>query len=1572
MATNEIGFKRTKICFNNITQDGAVCKNPKITFEGASDCVSIACELENNCWEVQVVDGCDLDCFYVTVDCEDCGKCPPVRKKICLCDTSDDCDECSFCSPDGFCTELCPNSICDGGDCVECITNNDCPCNLECVQGECKCPGDKPFLDAKGCCVECNTDNECQGCDVCVGGDCVPKQCPPNQLLNPINCNCSECITNSDCGGANECCVGGDCLCCAGYYRDPATGNCIVTPDCFTNEDCGGCDVCVAGGCQTPTCPLGFILSADCDCVEECDCGNPQCPSNKSCVPVNLDGDCGCVSCFGSCSKNSDCGEGCYCDNGVCRKNPCTGACVDGQDCPQGCGCDGNKCYPCTSFDCLTSECNNVDGCQCQGNSCQGTPCSGDCSNGNDCGEGCGCLNGKCVSCVLLECNGQCENADGCNCDNNICNPEPCNSSCDNAGDCGFGCGCLDKVCVECESQSCNGNENCPEGCYCDNGVCKKSPCAEVFCSSPNDCGLGCGCDNGKCVPCDSLDCGAGCEDVAGCDCVNGNCEDDNDPTCKSELKFTKGDCDLTLSLTTEDTCLCDDLFFRSVLSGVTAGSMPNTSDFTYTVDLVKDTGVLLSSTGVVNEIPLTGSVRVIVTNYLVRVNSQNQIIPNTPIVTNEYSHTENVGQLTPSTFNANFTNIPNIGSTIVVGNNIFRVFKTEFFVRTMSNLVFENNCNQSLNKTLVRSLTSQNVLSSGFTVTTKTDRNVLGRTPLFSWFKSNSASNIFSPSNLFRRAYASGSLGSYNDTITDVEGLEHGLFYGGKTNCGCDNITTYSCTSSGATRLVFCSPLGFEYSISNCGLELLIEDDVIVTCPAILNANNRPFYNVLINGTIVDTIQVPLNGLLIADQTTYTSVVPIDKIELRLAVDPCNECGIVYDTDDEYLNFEVTTEDLDCTDSGTLPLTINIVGGVAPFSYEINYPVGNQETGVINTLGSHVINLPSAGDGIYSVEITDGLGCILTKTINLQASLLDTDGLIVITPTCSPSGFSVTNNGNFVATVTGGSFGTITLQPNETKTQSLPFGVYSITKSFVGTTCTYTDNYTIDCCADPTDFTFSTTCSPNGTKSYTITNSSAFPYTVTLSDGVNPNISQLVNAGQTITIGSLSDSATYSVELSSNFGCVTALPAIFPNTCCTEFLNNILITSSCNTNTNEAFVIVTNNLQYPVDVSIDGVQLVTADNSSTIQINVAPGNRLVEVTTANITSCTKSQLINVVCQEACVCNPSISTTDGCTFDVAFTGCSFYSWIWQSRPNPSAQWADIGGTANQTSYTTVAGNTDFFRVRFFIAAGSSCPTVFTNSLQSTCTDCNCTASIALDSNCELQLTSACSGFAWVWQESVDNGQTWNSVQVNQNSFTNVVQGRVYRVLFTKPNCPQFTTNTVTGTCSTGCPPLDPLLSLNCSSGLFTLNTDDATTKGYTWVWQSATKSFPVNWQNRQTGGDNFTANSSDANLQFRVVFSLAGCPDVITNIVDVPACVNTPTMLGDCGGFSLSFSPNSACYTWFWEESTTGAGNWTVKQTFGSTFPSSLIVAGRYYRVRLERPMCGAPTFTNIIQCFPV
>jgi hypothetical protein len=348
------------ISFGDVTNNGEPCKNPTITPAGSDD-IAINCIDPDGClYKVQVGPNDTDPCLTFIVECDECDDCGPQIIEKCFCETQDDCKECETCE-DGFCEKLCDK--CCEGQCCDCETDEDCPCNKVCVNGNCVCPPGTTENE-HGCCDECQDDGDCPACSRCIFKDgykqCIPLDCPCDPILD----ECVECVNTGDCTGINECCIDNECVCCPGFTE--VNGVCIQC-ECQKDTDCDLCEICRDCACQPVQCPPGQVC-IDGVCVEECDCDNPDCSSRFDyCKTSSYDPNiCGCVPCEGSCA--SGCVDPCICDPNVdkCVFNPCQGDCTNGTECPsRDCGCLDGECVPCFLLDCASSdECERALNCE--------------------------------------------------------------------------------------------------------------------------------------------------------------------------------------------------------------------------------------------------------------------------------------------------------------------------------------------------------------------------------------------------------------------------------------------------------------------------------------------------------------------------------------------------------------------------------------------------------------------------------------------------------------------------------------------------------------------------------------------------------------------------------------------------------------------------------------------------------------------------------------------------------------------------------------------------------------------------------------------------------------------------------------------------------------------------------------------------------------------------------------------------------------------------------------------------------------------------------------------------------
>lgn len=318
------------------------CENAEITWIiPDSACMSSPCNgCDDTCIDVVMTEDCEDKCVQVVIDCPDCAPCERIVRTICACESESDCTECEDCNEDGVCEPKCEAKCDQFGVCVDCLDNNDCPGDYECIQGGCQCPPGQTDL-GNGVCRECLVDENCDECEQCLGIKCVPKICPGQVCLGD---ECVDCIHSGHCEANEICTENNTCECAPGFTRDPELGICLPNANCEGPEDCPDCKECVGGNCVDKVCPQGYVCYND-DCVQECNCLNPQCQQEGSeCVNLGT-GVCVCLPCDGNCEEVPTPGQGTGPDpdNPNNPGQPCTynGGCPEGQECQLG------VCVPC-------------------------------------------------------------------------------------------------------------------------------------------------------------------------------------------------------------------------------------------------------------------------------------------------------------------------------------------------------------------------------------------------------------------------------------------------------------------------------------------------------------------------------------------------------------------------------------------------------------------------------------------------------------------------------------------------------------------------------------------------------------------------------------------------------------------------------------------------------------------------------------------------------------------------------------------------------------------------------------------------------------------------------------------------------------------------------------------------------------------------------------------------------------------------------------------------------------------------------------------------------------------------
>ncbi|MDY0000802.1 MAG: MopE-related protein [Polyangia bacterium] len=519
------------------------------------------CSRKEMCQSNFCVDGvcCESACGGT---CESCaitgseGSCTAIGAGL---DPDDECGSTAqaTCGQNGFCSgtrtcafwptgTVCLAQFCSG----QTVNYNDTCDGLGACQeggtGDCH-----PYVcGTTACRTTCSDNAHCVAGYYCSGGACVMKKPNGGTCLNPAECQNSNCVEgyccDTPCSGACRSCAlpatlgtctnitaGTDprdecglCRTCNGSAAcvNAASGTdpkseCTLTPQsgCLNDGECngtGGCRLWAPGTeCAAQVC-TGFTkyLQDTCNGLGTCSDGG-----TVNCSPYLCDG--AGLDCRTSCTLNTHCITGSYCDGGVCF-----GKKADGQACS-----DGSQC---TSNFCFDGVCCNAD-------------CSGTCKSCNLTGNVGFCTNIPANQDPDSECAGTCKSCNGSgSCGNTAAGLDPetecaetAASTCSTDGQCnGSGACRLWASGTECVAQSCTGStlylpDTCNGSGTCsDNG---SAPCSPYVCNTTGtacrtDCSLdthcvtGYYCSGGSCLlkQTDGQSC------TAGGQCQSGNCVD--------------------------------------------------------------------------------------------------------------------------------------------------------------------------------------------------------------------------------------------------------------------------------------------------------------------------------------------------------------------------------------------------------------------------------------------------------------------------------------------------------------------------------------------------------------------------------------------------------------------------------------------------------------------------------------------------------------------------------------------------------------------------------------------------------------------------------------------------------------------------------------------------------------------------------------------------------------------------------------------------------------------------------------------------------------------------------------
>lgn len=278
---------------------------------------------------------------------------------------------------------------------------------------------------------------------------------------------------------------------------------------------------------------------------------------------------------------------------------------------------------------------------------------------------------------------------------------------------------------------------------------------------------------------------------------------------------------------------------------------------------------------------------------------------------------------------------------------------------------------------------------------------------------------------------------------------------------------------------------------------------------------------------------------------------------------------------------------------------------------------------------GSTATGLTAAN---YSVQVTDGFGCITSKEATVvNVGTMGAFFTAVTNPTCFQS------NGSITLTLTGGSApyyysastgAVLVSYAQEFSISGLSAGDYQFIVTDAGL------------CQISTGTTLS---QPNGMSSVSIVGTNSFcstndgEITVTVLGGQSPYTYTVVNelGDQDVIVGPQQiqvfpnlSAGTYAVFVEDSTGCVFSREIIIIAT--DKFTISTSVTgTTCNQNNGSVTVSTSTGYTLPLDFSVDGIQNVIDTNMTAVTFNnLSAGNHVVTVTDA--TGCAQTQTIFV------------------------------------------------------------------------------------------------------------------------------------------------------------------------------------------------------------------------------------------------------------------------------------------------------------------------------------------------------
>lgn len=593
--------------------------------------------------------------------------------------------------------------------------------------------------------------------------------------------------------------------------------------------------------------------------------------------------------------------------------------------------------------------------------------------------------------------------------------------------------------------------------------------------------------------------------------------------------------------------------------------------------------------------------------------------------------------------------------------------------------------------------------------------------------------------------------------------------------------------------------------------------------------------------------------------------------------------------------------QDVTCFGVGDGSIDLSVSGGVAPYTYAWSNGATTQD--IFNVSG-----------GNYSVNITDGNGCVSTRnyTISEPASALNVSGSVTDESCFGDS------QGAVDLTVTGGSAPytyTWNHGPITQDVSGIGQGIYQVTVTD-NNGCSVTSNFTV---GGPSQLQLSA-----ATTQIDCNGAANGELDITVTGGTGPYTYLWSNAETTEDLTNLSP-GTYTLTVTDANGCsrsnswsITQPLAIAVGQSITDV--------NCFGAANGA-----------IDITVSGgigpYTYAWSNGETTQDISgLSGGNYSVTITDAN--GCISIQNYTVGEPAAALSVVGSVTDELCFGDIQGAisltvsgGTGPYSYAWDHGPTTK----DVGSLGQGTYQVTVTDANGCFEVSSFTVSG---PTQLQLSAVATQIDCNGAANGEIDA----AISGGTGPYTYLWS----NGATSEDV-------SGLAPGN-YSLTVTDANgCSKSGTWTITQPLVVSVS--NSILDVSCfgaSDGSI-----DLTVSGgigpYTYSWSSGETTQDISG----LSGGNYTVTITDNN----------GCVSSATYTVDEPIAaltvsgtVNDEVCFGDIqGSINLSVSGGTAPYTYSWSTgssskdlSTLGQGTYDVDVTDanGCTVTSSFVVSG--------------------------